>query len=209
MLTPDGDRVLVRTDEPDVLDCSSRGDPLGLAVRLDDVAPCTSSASERTALPEPPRPPVLVRAPGTGPVITLDRPERRNAIDLRTAAALEPSIDAFEADRGARRVLTGAGGTFCAGHGPQGRCARAVPGHRAARAAGHDGAADSKPVIVAVEGNALAGGCELALVADLVVAATDDAVRHPRAQARPGRRRRRGDAADASGCRATSRWSWR
>src|SRR2546425_11810774 len=60
-----------------------------------------------------------VRRETNGPVttITLDRPERRNAVDPPTAEALRAAFRAFDQDRSARvAVLWGAGGTFCAGY---------------------------------------------------------------------------------------------
>ena len=105
-------------------------------------------------------------------------------------------------------VLTGAGGTFCAGMDLKAAAPGSSPLTERRGPLGITALPIAKPLIAAVEGHALAGGCELALIADLVVASDRVAVRDPRAQARPGRRGGRGDAADASGCRATSRWSW-
>jgi len=59
---------------------------------------------------------VIVEQAGPVTIVTLDRPERRNAVDLPTAQALRDAFDAFEADDEAQvAVLTGAGGHFCAG----------------------------------------------------------------------------------------------
>jgi enoyl-CoA hydratase len=118
--------------------------------------------------------PVLTEARADVLVVTLDRPRVRNAIDLETIDGLETALDRLDGDPALRAgVLTGASGTFCAGMDLKAFAAvqdDSVAENALARIVRRT---TRRPLIAAVEGFAVGGGCELALACDLIVAASD------------------------------------
>ena len=107
-------------------------------------------------------------------IITINRPKAKNAINKAVAEGIAAAIDQLDADDDIRiGILTGANNTFCAGMDLKAFLSGETP-FLAGR--GFGGLVESppkKPLIAAVEGYALAGGLELALTCDLVVAAED------------------------------------
>lgn len=107
-------------------------------------------------------------------VVTIQRPEARNAIDERAAQLIAAAMDELDAEPELRcGVLTGAGGTFCAGMDLKAFVAGERPYAGERGFAGICQRPPETPLIAAVEGYALAGGMEIALACDLVVAARD------------------------------------
>lgn len=107
-------------------------------------------------------------------VITINRPEARNAVDRETALAVEAAVKRIDGEKDIRvGIITGAGGNFCAGMDLKaflrGEVVRLPGTGFAGVTQGHC----SKPLIAAVEGYALAGGFEIALACDMIVAAED------------------------------------
>ena len=116
---------------------------------------------------------VLVERHGAVQVITINRPEARNALNGAVAAGVRDAVDELDADAGLRAgVLTGAGGTFSSGMDLKAFLAGDVPSFPGRGLCGITQTPPRKPLVGAAEGWALAGGFELLLACDLVVAGT-------------------------------------
>jgi len=109
-------------------------------------------------------------------LITLDRPEARNAINGVMATGIESALDRYESDDSLwAAVLTANGPVFCAGADLK-EIAAGNAGATATAKGGFGGIVQrprSKPLIAALQGPALAGGCEIALACDMIVASNE------------------------------------
>ncbi|MCV7028119.1 crotonase/enoyl-CoA hydratase family protein [Mycobacterium sherrisii] len=118
---------------------------------------------------------VIVEQRGRILIITINRPQARNAVNAAVANGLAAAVDQLDGDPGLSvGILTGAGGSFCAGMDLKAFARGELP-IVAGRGMGFTERPPDKPLIAAVEGYALAGGTELALATDLIVASTDSA----------------------------------
>src|SRR5271154_6572936 len=116
--------------------------------------------------------PVLTERRGNVLLITLNRPQVRNAVNAAVAAGVAGALDELDGDEGLSvGVLTGAGGFFCAGM-DLGAFVKGESSWFGDRGfAGITQRSARKPLIAAIEGFAVAGGMEIALACDLIVAA--------------------------------------
>ncbi len=118
---------------------------------------------------------VLVEQRGRILIITINRPQAKNAVNAAVSQGLADAVDRLDGDPGLSvGVLTGAGGSFCAGMDLK-AFARGENVVVQGRGMGFTERPPAKPLIAAVEGYGLAGGMELALACDLIVASKDGA----------------------------------
>jgi enoyl-CoA hydratase len=117
---------------------------------------------------------VLYTAEGGVAVITINRPKAKNAVNAAVAAQIAEALDDVDARKDVNAaIITGAGGTFCAGMDLKAFMKGEVPVVEGRGFGGFAERGPKKPLIAAVEGYALAGGFEAVLACDLVVAADD------------------------------------
>lgn len=118
--------------------------------------------------------PVLTEVRGNVLIVTLNRPEAKNAANKALAEGVAAAMDRLDSDNDLRvGIITGAGGTFCSGMDLKGFLAGETPQIPGKGFAGLTEAPPAKPLIAAVDGYALAGGFEIALACDLIVANKD------------------------------------
>lgn len=104
-------------------------------------------------------------------IVTINRPDARNAMNKAAAEGISAAMDRLETEADLRvAILTGAGGTFCSGMDLKGFLRGESPSIEGRGFGGLSQWTPNKPVIAAVDGYALAGGMELALSCDLIVA---------------------------------------
>jgi enoyl-CoA hydratase len=117
---------------------------------------------------------VLVERASGVLTMTINRPGQKNAVDHEVAVKLADAVDTLDGDPALSvGILTGAGGSFCAGMDLKAFARGELPVLSGRGFGGLTRAAISKPLIAAVEGWAVGGGFELALACDLIVAAED------------------------------------
>lgn len=118
--------------------------------------------------------PVLTEVRGNVLIVTLNRPEAKNAANKALAEGVAAAMDWLDSNNDLRvGIITGAGGTFCSGMDLKGFLAGERPHIPGRGFAGLTESPPRKPLIAAVDGYALAGGFEIALACDMIVANVD------------------------------------
>lgn len=116
-------------------------------------------------------PAVLTEVDGNVLIVTINRPEAKNAVNQAVAQGIAAAMDRLDADPDLRcAILTGAGGTFCSGMDLKGFLRGESPSVPGRGFGALSQWTPKKPIVAAVDGYALAGGMELALSCDLIVA---------------------------------------
>lgn len=114
---------------------------------------------------------VLVRDQDGILIVTINRPEAKNAMTKAAAEGIAAAMDRLDSEDGLRvAIITGAGGTFCSGMDLKGFLRGETPSVPGRGFGGITESPPKKPLIAAVDGYALAGGLELMIACDMVVA---------------------------------------
>lgn len=114
---------------------------------------------------------VLTEVDGNVLIVTINRPAAKNAVNKAVAEGVAAAMDRLDSESGLRcAVLTGAGGTFCSGMDLKAFLRGEMPSVPGRGFGGLTEQPPKKPIIAAVDGYALAGGMEIALACDLIVA---------------------------------------
>lgn len=126
---------------------------------------------------------VLTEVRGGVIIVTINRPDAKNAMTKQAAEGITAAMDRLEAESDLRvAVLTGAGGTFCSGMDLKGFLRGESPSIPERGFGGLSQWTPKKPIIAAVDGYALAGGMELAMACDLIVASASSKFGIPEAK---------------------------